>query len=169
MEAAWEVFFTNLYSESYDKLLNYASICIGSRDSAQELVQDTFHEAWRNADKLLGHPNPGGWLQQTLKYKILKYEKQHRQDVGMIMSLEQNYHAAEQLCYSMPEDPDDTAAAMLKRVKSTLTQEEYYLLKRVSFDGASHLTVSQELNISVWACQKRLERIRKYLNRLFAE
>ena len=52
-------------------------------------------------------------------------------------------------------------------VTATLTQEEFYLLRRIVFESASHLEVAEELGISVWASQKRLERIRKKLEQAF--
>ena len=48
-----------------------------------------------------------------------------------------------------------------------LEVEEYRLLKRLVFDGASHLQVAREFHITVYASEKRLERIRDKLSAVF--
>ena len=54
-------------------------------------------------------------------------------------------------------------------IENVLTPEELHLLKRLVFDRASHLEVAQELGISVYASQKRLERVRAKLYVAFPE
>ena len=58
---------------------------------------------------------------------------------------------------------------IIERIKQALTPEEYLLLKRLTIDQASHLEVAQEVGISVYASQKRLERIRKKLKKVFPD
>lgn len=55
----------------------------------------------------------------------------------------------------------------MKELLSILTPEEAALWKRLMMDGATHLETAEELGISVWASQKRLERIRKKLQQRF--
>ena len=62
----------------------------------------------------------------------------------------------------------DYTSAM-EKIRATLTDDEFYVLKRYTFDNASHMEIANELGISVWASQKRLERIRKKLFHVFPE
>ena len=55
------------------------------------------------------------------------------------------------------------------KADQALAPEEYQLLKRLILDKASHLEVARELGITVYASQKRLERIRDKLRREFPE
>lgn len=55
---------------------------------------------------------------------------------------------------------------LLKKIESALKPDEYKLLKRLVIDRATHLQVSREFGISVYASEKRLERIRKKLHKL---
>ena len=57
----------------------------------------------------------------------------------------------------------------METIEQTLTAEEYQLLKRIILNKASHLEVAQELGITVYASQKRLERIRDKLGKAFPE
>ena len=47
--------------------------------------------------------------------------------------------------------------------------EEYRLLKRIVLDGASHRETAAEFRITVWASKKRLERVRRKLERILKE
>ena len=57
----------------------------------------------------------------------------------------------------------------IEKIERALTREEYQLLKRLILDKASHLEVAKELGITVYASQKRLERIRGKLYKAFPE
>ena len=72
----------------------------------------------------------------------------------------------EELVAAQPEPQEES---VIEKVERVLTPEEYQLLKRLVFDRASHLGVAQEFGISVYASQKRLERIREKLYTVFPE
>ena len=69
----------------------------------------------------------------------------------------------------MAAQPEPQEESVIEKVERVLTPEEYQLLKRLVFDRASHLEVAQEFGISVYASQKRLERIREKLYTVFPE
>ena len=66
-----DVFIPSLYEEQCEKMLKFAYRMIGSIETAQDLVHETFMLALFNQDKLADHPNPGGWLMKTLRNLIL--------------------------------------------------------------------------------------------------
>lgn len=70
--------FAQLYSENYIFLLQYIKKRVGNLTIAEDIVQDTFFEAYKKKVYFLEHPNPIGWLFKTAKYRILGYEKQNR-------------------------------------------------------------------------------------------
>lgn len=148
----------------FNKLTLYAMSILRDPIRAQDVVQDTFHEAIVHIDKLMEHENPGGWLMLTLKNKIRESERSRRRYIARFLSLESDI--ATELIAEI-EQPADSDRQTLLKIEEILTKEEKYLLKRLIFNNASHLEVSQELGITVWACQKRLERVRQKLRRIF--
>ncbi|MCI8330446.1 MAG: sigma-70 family RNA polymerase sigma factor [Oscillibacter sp.] len=62
-----------------------------------------------------------------------------------------------------------STSGILETVRETLTDEEWYILRKFAIDGASHLQIAKELGITVSASQKRLERIRKKLENSLPE
>lgn len=164
MHPEQDQFMEQLHRGYFGKLMMYAFAATKNRDYAQDVVQDTFHEALRRIDTLMAHPNPGGWLMTTLKYKLREHERMRQQLILHFLSLntDLDYEPGEsdpnlERVQNMDEPP------ILEKIQSILTKEEYYLLKRLTMDRASHLEVAKELGISIYASQKRLERIRRKL------
>ena len=60
-----------LYLENHDQLLKVASREFWIGSLAEDVVQDTFCEAIRCWDKVSSSGNPGGWLMEALKLKIM--------------------------------------------------------------------------------------------------
>ena len=159
-----------LYRAQFHRLLLYAAAVMHNPDCARDVVQDTFHEALLHIDTLMTHSNPGGWLMQTLKYKLMEYQRANRRYLQRVLSLDgdlpaQPLYAPLRMEGESPLDQD----ALLRQIKQVLTDDEYLLLKRLTLDGASHLQVAKEFHISVYASQKRLERIRKKLKQALTE
>lgn len=163
-------FIEGLHRKYFKKLTLYAVSALEDSDRAQDVVQDAFHEAVLQIDTLMTHENPGGWLMQTVKYKVRNSERSRQRYIRRFFSLDTDI--AGELVPSGapaigPQAQDEVLT--LEKVAQALMPEEYQLLKRLTLDKASHLQVAQEFGITVYASQKRLERIRKKLYERFPE
>lgn len=154
-----------LYQEHYKRLLAYVTSSVQNRDRAQDIVQDVFHEALRRIDTVTLHENPGGWLMVTAKNKVLEDRRQRTRDLRYFLSLSEEL--SEDAHPTDIKEPDEEPAA--EKIKRVLSPEEFQLLRRFAFEGASHLDIAKEFGITVYASQKRLERIRKKLYEFFPE
>ena len=65
-------YFNELMEKAYDKIYIFASKGCSNREFAEDIVQETFLEAYRKADILIDHPNVMGWLYTTVKNKMMK-------------------------------------------------------------------------------------------------
>ena len=81
MSPEQDSFFEGLYYQYFKRLMVYANTALGDPERAQDVVQDTFHEALRRIDVVSVHENPGGWLMQTLKYKIRESERDRQRQL----------------------------------------------------------------------------------------
>lgn len=162
MNADEEMLLETLFRQYFKKLTLLAYARVKKWDVSEEIVQDTFHEALLHIGVLREHPNQAGWLVNTTKYKILEYERRRNQmlhrflEIGDIADLAAPQDEIEQAI----DRTDHTVETLLETM---LKPDERYLLKRFVFDQATHKEIAEELNISVSASQKRLERIRKKL------
>ena len=163
-----DLFIEGLYREYAKRLFIYAFSRIQDRHRAQDIVQDTFHTAVRRIDTVMGHKNPGGWLMEVLKNKISENERANRRYLLRFISLEDS--GALQTASSEQDPADlvkDEGLPVMERVEAVLTKDEVRFLKRIIFDKASHLDIAKEFGISVYASQKRLQRIREKLHKVF--
>lgn len=165
-----EQFVEALYRNCFPKFMTYAVSVLGHESEAQDVVQDTFLLALSKADLLMQHENPEGWLFRTLRLKIKEYQRSRKRLLNRCLSwnaLLDEHDGGDNLKVDFQEPQDERYIE--KELEQNLTKEEYRLLKRVVFDRVGHLQASREFGISVYACQKRLERIRKKLERVFPD
>lgn len=158
----------SLFRTQYDRLVNIAMAALKSRDLSEEVVQDAFYEAARRIDALTTHPNPVGWITQTVKFKIKAQKRTQALCAKRFLSLSSDpipsLHLICENEHRFPAEPE----GLWSVVKMTLTSEKFRLFRRIRLEGASHAEVAAELGISVGASQKRLERIGKKLSAAFA-
>lgn len=164
------ILFSEIYINNHPKLLRYAKSHKLCFDVAEELVQDTFHDAWSKFDELVNHENIGGWLMQTLKNKISNYVRSRQRDARIIA---QRVDRAEDVATT--DNFVDTLmaksaiSAIFKFVYDTFTKDDIIIFQRILIEGTSHKEVASELGITVWTSQKRLERIRKRIREEFPD
>ena len=154
-----------LYQKYFGMLTLYATASLKNQSCVQDVVQDTYHEAINHADVLMQHPNPAGWLKLTLKNKVKEEQRRMHKYALYFLSLEHDLFTEPGRDDPNLEQPFDAE----ERIKNTLTEEEFTLLKRLTIDQASHMEVAEEFGISVYASQKRLERIRKKLKKALSD
>ena len=163
-------FLEGLYREYFNKLFLYAVSELEDKVKAQDIVQDTFYAAILHIDNLMTHENPGGWLMQTVKNKVKESRRKQRCYIRRFLSLDSD--VSMELIPSIDSNPELSEldyTSTMEKIRTTLTDDELYFLKRYICDHASHMEIANELGISVWASQKRLERIRKRLFNVFPE
>lgn len=165
-ETARDTFIESLYERNYNKLKVSAYAKLKNMPVAEELAQETFLIALRDYETLCGHENPDGYLWVTLKYKVFEYIRARNRYLKLFLSLDRDVSPE----VKAPSNTSPTSTeSILEEARKTLSKEEWYLLERFAIDGASHRQIAEELNITVDASQKRLERIRKKLEDVLPE
>ena len=168
MEPAQDNFLEELFCNCYHDLLSYAQTCLGNPNLAEDMVQDTFHEATNQVGNLLEHPYPDRWLIKTLKFKICNYartQSRHRKylveclDLTVIPSEE----SVEQLVLEQEEQP------LFQRLRKVLEEEEVSFLLDATLKNYSHTQLAEKYGLTVWASAKRFSRIRGKLLAEFPE
>lgn len=165
MTSQQRIIFSEIYINNYPKLLRYANKFCAS--VAEELVQDTFHDAWSKFDKLVSHENIGGWLMQTLKNKIRSYNRTKRRETNMIIEYNDSTAAPDNFVNELIVK--NTLSAICRFVNDNFKEDDITLFQRILIENASHAEAAAELGITVWTSQKRLERIRKRIREEFPD
>ena len=165
MTAEQMEFYDKLVEKNYPPLYRYAQYWLHDPSAAEVLAFDTLHEAFFQIDTVFSHENPEGWLFQTLKNKIKHHLRTAAHNSRRRVSMEE------------PDATETAAAAQagdethltLLAIQELLPPEEYEFLLAVCRDKESYETLAERYGATVWACRKRMERIRRRLREEFPE
>lgn len=163
-----DAFIEKLYHEFFTQLWIYAKAALGDPEQTQEVVQDTFHEAVRHIDILMAHDNPKGWLMDALKKKIMHARRSMNRYILRFISLDSDLEFTDPVL-SVEDPAPNNVQDTLREIRRVLSEEECDLLRKITLEKQPYKNVAEELGITVWTCQKRIERMRKKLKQYFAE
>ena len=170
MTSEQRIIFSEIYIDNHPKLRRYAKANKLCAPAAEELVQDTFHDAWSKFGELISHENIGGWLMQTLKNKMRNYTRAKRREANLLVD-----HGDRSEDIAAPDDfinaliVSDALSTICRFVYDNFKEDDITLFRRIFIENVSHAEVAAELGITVWTSQKRLERIRKRIREEFPD
>ena len=146
----WE----ELYENHYKELAAYGSHMSGSKELAEDLVQETFVKALMNTEVVedLSPSKQRAWLFRT--FKNLFFDRYRR------AVLEREYEQKWQPEYT--EDPgiQEIENAMLLQ---SLKPDDRAIFQLRHFDGYSAEEISEMMNLPPGTIRSKLSRCRKYL------
>ena len=161
MDCNRDEFFTRLYLEQFDFLYKTACFLLHDEHLGFDLAQETFLVAYLRIDELMQHPNPVGWLVQTMKYKLTHIKRD--QKILLEFHEEIAAHADDGI------DFEECESNWKERWLQVLSETEFALLKRYYGEGFPIQTVAQEFGLSVEACYKRFQRAKKKLRQFIEQ
>jgi len=165
-----DLFFERLYAAQFLKMRRYALVLLRDPVPAEEVAQDAFLEALLHIDYLMTCEQPEKWLQQTVRFKSLHVLRDRTRDARRLVSLDAlggGGPAAPDTLAEVEEDRAGDLDRTRRRIAEALTPEELRLLRRFALEKASYKVLSEETGLSVAVCQKRVQRARKKLAKIF--
>jgi len=148
--------FTLALTAQLPALRRYATVLVGNRTAADDLVQDCIERALRQADKLDQPERIGAWLRAIL-HNLYIDELRRRSRQGFTVDLTDLETAA----HSPASDP---AVAMdMERALARLSFEHRQILLLVGLEGLNYREVADELAMPVGTVMSRLARAREKL------
>ena len=161
LDRTQDEFIEQLYRKMYYSLLNYAANKLEDRSLAEEAVQDVFKIAWAKIEDLISSPNPKGWLYKTLKKTLLNMNRSRARWNSLLVS----FQAFDESAVSISTGDMDFEMTY----RDLIGSENFELLKKIVLDKYSIAEAAEELNISVEACKKRVQRAKKKLRDTLSE
>ena len=144
-----------LFHDMYPMLINYARTSLGSKEQAEEAVQDTFVKACAFPEKLISSENPKGWLVKALQ-NVLKETYRKRDRMRNLIATETERSKAVHY--------DDYFEA---EYADLLNPDEFDLIRRLKIYHYTIREAAEELGISEEACKKRSQRAMEKLRKKF--
>lgn len=129
----------------------------GSRETAEDLVQEVFILACAKIDTVFAHEKPVGWLYTTLNNLT-------RREMDRAYHTEQSISPTEEAANTREID-----LSLETLLPEGLTEDEREILLLRVGRGCSFAEISELLGISAPACRKRYERARAECRRLIEQ
>lgn len=147
--------FSALFRAHYSILLNVGALLLNNRNTAEELVDETFLILWSKRTLLRKHPDIGGWLYITLKNLICNETRLAKYQRETPLIYETGTLAAE-----------EAKDSLLDLLPKGLTEQERQILIMCFEKELSYEEMAQELGISVLACRTRLCRAKAHYKKI---
>ncbi len=153
--------FTQLYREQGRAVLGYALRRVEDRESAADVVAETFLVAWRRLEAVPPGADARLWLYAVARRVIDNLHRTERRRTRLGRRL------AETLRTELATHPAASGeAAEALRAMAGLGEEDRELLLLVSWEGLSPAEAARVLGVSALAARSRLHRARRRLRAL---
>lgn len=160
-------FFDALYTRFFPDVYRYTQAIVQDPSVAEEVAQDVFLTALLHLDELLAAEQPKRWLLKTAKYKCMHVFRSRAQWKKWMIPWEDLGREPTAQDHLGQVEEREALHQAKARIQSLLTEEELTLVQLVALEEKSYQAAAQALGITVAACQKRMQRIRKKLRKQF--
>lgn len=161
-----EAWLSSLYEAHYALLYRVGRVFFGvsCADIIEDQIQETFILAWRHEQKLMEHPNPGGWLVETFRRCLMaQCRKQGREKKWRAFSLDEEGQPdiADQSTLSV-EDllRSKDQMVMLRRL---LGEQDADIFLRYCIHGENAAQVAAKYDMTESGVRVRVSRLKKKL------
>lgn len=151
-------FIDRMFLEMYRNLFEYAYAQFADEFLAEEAVQETFRIACQKPDDLCGSQNPKGWLKNVLK-NVISNSKRRQSTAKRVQA---DYISL--ITDNLSSDEEPVPVELLYSDIADLA--EFQLVKAMALEGKTYTELSDELDISVPTCRKRMQRAKELLQKI---
>lgn len=144
------------YRGLYKKMLSYAMYTLRDASLSEEAVQDAFMIACAKIDVFYASKNPEGWLINALRNVIRNMKKLRITLNKYVVQLLDTENIIDTGNFTAEQDFELIFGDIVK-------SDDFKLLRKVVLDKYTMLEASIEFGITLDACKKRVQRIKKKL------
>lgn len=159
--------FDTLYHQHVDFLYRIGRRLLGGsagEDQLLDVVQDVFLTAWQKRRELMIHPNPGGWLTQSLKLRCLGTNtKAQRRALRAAYSLDEEDSAAPAAPASFSPEQQAILESHKQKIREFLGDDQAELFFAFVLEGRTASELSEATGLSQSCIFMRLARAKKKL------
>jgi len=148
--------FERIYRAHAGRVYALATRISGSRDTAQDLAQETFVLVWRKLAEFRGESSLGTWIHRIAANVALAHLRKHKA-WGHADELEESMQGL-----PLHKGPDPVAID-LERAIASLPPRARSVLVLHDLEGFEHHEISALMGIAEGTCKAQLHRARKLL------
>jgi RNA polymerase sigma-70 factor (ECF subfamily) len=148
--------------DNHDRFLGFLERRVGSRDEAEDILQEAFVRSIGRTDSLESAESATTWFYRVLRNAIIDY---YRREGTRSRALEVLAAGGEPAFLDPDEELEAVACACIMSLLETLKPEYGAALRRVDLDGLSVRGFAEEAGITPSNAGVRLHRAREALRR----
>ena len=145
-----------IYNFYYQTMYNTSLRILKNTTEAEDVMQDSFLDAFKKIGSYSGEGNFGGWLRRIVVNNSIDALKKRTNDLSFddvsIEVVEESENSDKEVEYRIDE---------IKKALGLLSEENRVIISLFLFEGYDHEEISQILNISNNASRTRFSRARK--------
>ncbi len=146
-------------------LHRFAYRLCGDAETAEDLVQETFYQAWKGRERLRHHDRSRAWLFQILRYRYAHWARDRsRTPPVTVVGLELQAEAAE-----APSAPAPAEQDFLQEALDALDERFRTPLLMVFVQGLTCRETAEHLDLPLGTVLSRIHRARKQLRRTLSD
>lgn len=152
-----------LYSLYVDAMYNIGMRMLGSKEDAEDIVQESFVSAFKNLGSFNYESTFGAWLKRIVINKSINHLKAKR--IAVVPMEDHEFHLHE-------EPPEQTEAVDIKKVKvgiEKLPTGYKQILNLYLIEGYDHIEIGEVLGIATSTSKSQYHRAKKKLLEIINE
>lgn len=149
-------FLKELMEETYDRVYIFIGRKQKDRNFVEDVVQETFLEAYRKADFLMNHPNRMGWLYTTARNKMMKMAIKRKETC----SLEREEDHTEEIEF---KETVYNEIELAETLRTSVSKREYEMVCDYYLKGYTYEEIADKYGIDVGSIRMRMSRVKKKL------
>lgn len=152
-----------LYSLYVDAMYNIGMRMLGNKEDAEDIVQESFIDAFKNLASFKYDSTFGAWLKRIVINKSINYLKKKR--IAEVPMDAHEFHLAE-------ENEEKAEAVDIKKVKkgiAALPAGYKQIINLYLLEGFDHIEIGEILDISTSTSKSQYHRAKKKLLEIISE
>ena len=157
--------FERIYQDHADMLFRLGRHLLGGQDDSAlyDLMQDAFLDAWSKREKLMAHPNIGGWLALSLKNRAMSArQKARRRGMRNAYSLDDE-ECAPVADTAMTPEQEALLGDRVAALRELLGEENAALFLSYAVDGCTAKEIGRRWGLSEDCVWMRISRMKRKL------
>lgn len=162
--------YGQLVERYQDRLFSAMLHVVGSPDEAEDVVQDSFVQAYVKLNTFQGNSRFFTWLYRIAFNNALSRRRRRRSDMSIEQSRETSGGEPEDR-HEAPDEPmlRDERIAMVKAAMQRLSEEHRSILVLREMQDMAYEDIAEILNINIGTVRSRLSRARNQLHEALKE
>ncbi|MEM8847620.1 MAG: sigma-70 family RNA polymerase sigma factor [Bacteroidota bacterium] len=152
-----------LYALYVDAMYNVGYRFLGNREDAEDIIQDSFIDAFKNLDRFKYESSFGAWLKRIVINKSINYLKAKK--IAVVPMEPHEFHLTE-------EEPIEVDKVDIQKVKKGIAKlpEGYrQIINLYLIEGYDHVEIGEILSISTSTSKSQYHRAKKKLLEIISE